>query len=328
MTHKLTAVILVNLLTAITSSLCSADILYNNGPVITHSTGHVSGLGVSQLQSFTLNDGTLGFGSGHLSNNAQYFRLMDDFVIPTGETWRLTGADVFGYQTGSGLVGMSAGTLRIWSGNPASGGTLIYGDDSTNVLSSQSLIGYRLSQRTQPGPTFTDSTRPIWEVLLEMDVVLGAGQYWLDWSLTFGFNPNGSVFTPPVTIPGQGVTANGGSALQFNGLTNTFTSNLRHANSNNPIDLPFVLRGIAIPEISAGAMTCILSILIVSVWFGRRTRVDIPHAGCSRPKHSMSHYSTTNKSFNASPIASSQRRRWKETQSTSNRQAAELVERL
>ncbi len=327
MTHKFTALFLATLLTALNASYCSADVLYNNGSIITHPTGHVSGLGVSQLQSVTLSDATLGFGTGHLSNNAQNFRLMDDFIIPAGETWRLTGADVFGYQTGSGLIGMNAGTLRIWSGNPASGGTLIYGDTSTNVLSSQSLIGYRISERVQAGPTFTDTTRPIWDVLLEMDVILGEGQYWLDWSLTGGFNPNGSVFTPPVTIPGQGVTASGGSALQFNGLTNSFSSSLSHAISNNAIDLPFVLRGVAIPEVSAGAMSCIITILFISVMLGRRTRFDIPHRGCNRPKQSMSGFSAALNSAGCKHNSNSQPR-WKAATFSTTRQNSDMMEQV
>jgi hypothetical protein len=313
MRKKITALILGAVVSFCGVSSNRADILYNNGPVISHTTGHVSGLGVSLLESNTLLDGTLGFGAGQLANNAQHLRLMDDFSIPTGETWRLTGANLFGYQAGSGLVGMNGATLRIWSGNPASGGTLVYGDTFTNVLESQQLIGYRISQRTQAGPIWTDTSRPIWELLLGMDVILGEGQYWLDWSITGGFNPNFSVFSPPVTIPGQGVTAEGGPALQFNALTNTYTTNLRHSLSNNAVDLPFILRGTAIPELSATSMTTVLGILFISILIGRRTRIDVPHQRCQRPKHLQnSNRLLRAKEFQAAAV-SRPSRRWKES---------------
>jgi hypothetical protein len=231
-----------------------ADILHNNGPYITHPNAAHTTLGtanVSQLQNTTLGDTTLGF------TDSTPFRLADDFTIPTGQTWTLTGVHVFGYSTNF-TTPPSGGNVRIWSGDPGAGGTLIFDGSAINSLQSSTFDALRIAQSVNAGAPFSDSARRVFNNLLGIpNIVLTAGQYWVDWQLTPTAGA-ASVFGPPVTIPGQGNTSAGGFARQFNTTTLAWTGQLTHGGSLNPVDLPFVLEGtiVAIPE--PGTMALVL----------------------------------------------------------------------
>lgn len=222
-------------LCAITAPAFAGSVLWDNGPYITHPGGHTDGSDVSQLQNVTLGDTTLGY-SQHPA-----FRLTDDFTVPGGQNWTLTGVHVFGYSTNFATP-PSGGNVRIWSGDPGAGGVIVYDGSATNTLVSSTFDAYRIAESTNGGPPFTDTARRVFDNLLSIpNVVLGPGQYWVDWQL----NPTAgaaSVFGPPVTILGQGNTAAGGAARQWSGTA--WTAGLTQGGSLNPVDLPFVLEGI------------------------------------------------------------------------------------
>lgn len=188
-------------------------IIYDNGGL---ATGTVSKSGVaapsgtqwSEVQNngfeTTSSNTTAGFGCqliGTTTNN----RCADDFAIPPGETWTINAVIVFAYQTNYANTTVSpfvGGTLRIWRGFPeASGSTLVFGDTTTNRLTSSTNSNlYRIFNSLYPSPgTTPGTTRIIWQNTLSVSpsITLTAGHYWIDFQLDAGSSGN---FTPSITI--------------------------------------------------------------------------------------------------------------------------------
>ncbi len=178
----------------------AGGVLYDNGPLY-----NVPGSPqISRLQdSIGLNI----YGFGHALSTG--FRMADDFTIPAGETWTITGAEFFAYQTGSTTSStINHVNVRIWDGTPGSG-TIVFGDTTTNRLAATAWDnGYR-DLESAPGNT----QRPIMLNTANINVTLGAGTYWIDWQ-TGGTLASGP-WAPPITIDDVTVTGNG---LQFDGV--------------------------------------------------------------------------------------------------------------
>lgn len=165
--------------------------------MITNPGGGFGGGDASVLQGTSSSFGATATGN---------FRLAEDFVVPAGG-WTLTGVTVYVYQTQatpsttSTLTGM---TLRIWSGDPSLGtSTILFGDTTTNVLTSSAFSGIFRTSSTTP----TNGQRAIMGATAgNLSVTLPAGTYWVDYSV------NGSLasgpFAPFVTIPGQNASGN------------------------------------------------------------------------------------------------------------------------
>lgn len=168
----------------------AAQVLFNNGPLI---TGIGNGAGGANTSAIELPGTLFGFGcQGNLGN-----RMADDFTIPAGETWVINQVTTFQYQTGSTTTStFTGGTLRIWTGTPGTG-SVIFGDDTTNRLTSSAFSNiFRVST------TLTDTARPIMANTLDVGALtLGGGTYWVDVAFT-GSLASGP-WCPPVT-PGTG----------------------------------------------------------------------------------------------------------------------------
>jgi hypothetical protein len=145
------------------------------------------------------------FGFGHGSGN----RLADDFVVPPGATWTITGAHVFGYTTGATTPGTTAGVMRILNGPPPAG-TVLAGNTTTNVLTPGSNVFLNI-YRTQVADIGTATNRRIQDNILTFAVplILGPGTYWFEYGLTT------NAFVPPLQVsPRMGGLVTG-NALQF-----------------------------------------------------------------------------------------------------------------
>ncbi|MBX3375787.1 MAG: hypothetical protein KF678_02135 [Phycisphaeraceae bacterium] len=205
-----------------------------NGPVITSPTGTCLQPGEFSSQLPTGN-GTLGYNF----NGGANFRVADNFTVPSGATWTISGFTFYGYQTGAGtpVTSFTGATCQIWNGPPnVAGSTVVAGDAATNVLTDSTFSNvYRHAAAC-------DFTRPMYtnKVTLASPVALTAGTYWVD------FNATGSLasgpWLVPVTVTGlRG--APGADALQFTGaawqalVDGTF-----------PQDAPFCIQG----TVSAG----------------------------------------------------------------------------
>jgi len=175
-------------------------VLYDNGPLVTSPGTGVGGADESVLQTTSLGMTTLGFGHQILNDN----RIADQFSIPAGETWDITNITFFAYQTGAPTTStMNAVHVEIRDAMPP-GGSVVFGDMATNVMSSTAWSGiYRVTEST----TGTASDRAIMAQVTDTPVTLSTGTYWVVWQ-TGGTLASGP-WAPPVTILGNATTGDG-----------------------------------------------------------------------------------------------------------------------
>lgn len=143
-------------------------------------------------------------------------RLADDFTVPSGQTWQLSGVQLFAYAPGTAAAPATTATLRIWSGQPGSAGSgVVFGDATTNRLASVTAMNAYRVFTTTVGPAIMspDTSRRLHQVTLNATVTLGPGTYWLDWQVT-GPVANAPVYVVPVTRAGVRTQA-GWNARQF-----------------------------------------------------------------------------------------------------------------
>ena len=207
-------------------------VLYDNGPLVTHPGGGAGGADASALQTALLLS-TYGFGHALSSG----YRVADDFTIADPE-WDVQTITFFAYQTGSGTTStINHVNLQIWNGQPGGGGSVIFGDTSTNRLASTSWSNiYRVLDTA-----LTDTQRPIMADVVTVGTNLAAGTYWLDWQ-TGGTGASGP-WAPPISILGQTAT---GNALQYDPATTTWNP-LIDTGAGTQQGLPFVVEGLVVP---------------------------------------------------------------------------------
>lgn len=203
--------------------------LYVNGNL---STGATSSNGTAAPAGFTWSEVQAGNTTAGFTNNITGFRLADNFVIPSG-SWNITKMTFFAYSTG--FAGASSPfndvRVRIYNGAPNAGGTVVFGDVTTNRFLASTTAGmYRIFNAT-PG-----TTRQIWAIEATVNTTLAAGTYWVEWGVN-NTTPLASNFTPASTVVGQ-VTQPGNNALQFNVGTNTWAPAVDGA---NPQDIYFTI---------------------------------------------------------------------------------------
>ena len=202
-------------------------VLYDNGPMVTHPGGGAGGADASALQDVSLGMGTYGFGAQLSAGN----RVADDFTVTDAAGWTIDTITFFAYQTGSGTTSsITSLNLQIWDGPPNAGGTVIWGDTTTNLLTSTTFANdYRVLEGT-----LTASDRPIMACVATVNHTLPAGTYWLDWQFGGSASFSGP-WQPPVTILGQTTT---GNAIQY---TSTGWAALVDV---GPQGLPFIIDGV------------------------------------------------------------------------------------
>lgn len=226
--------------------------IYNNGPFI---SGRVSASGVaapagfrwSELQAVG-NEANTVLGSADYQASSSRFRLADDFVVPTGQTWRIDSVVTYSYQPYAQgyATPFTAANIRIWRGTPDSAGSfVVYGDTLTNRLTtSYNSRVYRISNSTTPAPgTAPDYTRILWQNTMSTKVTLVPGRYWIDWQ-TFT-DLNNSHFSPTVTVPNRrGNAAWNARQRATNGVWSSVldTGNPSSA-PDSAQDFPFILVG-------------------------------------------------------------------------------------
>ena len=209
--------------------LGSRDVLFDNGPLVNSPGTGVGGADESVLQSVSLGMATLGFGHQFPLG----YRVADDFVIPAGEVWNVTGITFFAYQTGaptnpSPITGVY---FEIYDAMPPAG-NVVGGNIANNALASSAWSNiYRVTEAT----TGSATDRAIFANQTTMTPVqLGPGTYWVAWSTagTFASGP----WAPPITINGMSTTGNGFQSLDAGA---TYASLLDIGGQG----LPFLIQG-------------------------------------------------------------------------------------
>ena len=206
-------------------------ILYDNGPLITNPSAGPGGADVSALQT-ALGLNTLGAGHQY----ALGYSMADDFVVPSGQVWDVTSITFFAYQTSSPTTSTMTGVyVQIWNGPPNGGGSVIWGDLTTNRLSTTAWSNIYRSTDTN---YTTTTNRPIMANVATVTTTLTEGTYWLQWS-TDGTLSSGP-WAPPISILGQTTT---GNALQYTSAWGALTD----SGTLTPQGMPFIINGSVVP---------------------------------------------------------------------------------
>ncbi len=211
------------------------DLLYDNGPIITLPGGGCSGGDGSIVETVL---GLTLYGWGAQQSLGNY--MADDFI--SDADWNIDSMMFYSYQTGATTSTITGVYVQIWDASPMAGGTVIWGDLTTNLLQSTGLSNTYRALDTGP----TDCQRRVQNVVATIGTNLPAGQYWVQWGFT-GTASSGP-WNPPVTIAG---VTNTGDALQYTtaggwalALNGTFTNGA-----------PFMLFGTAGPPVGPGPAT-------------------------------------------------------------------------
>lgn len=216
-------------------------VIFDNGPNYDLLNGGAGGAHAS-----TLHDLMTTYGAGHAVSSG--YRIADDIIVPTGSSWQIDSLVFYAYQTNSGNTStITDVNVRIWDGDPMTGGSIIWGDSLTNLLiNSQWDGGYRTGDfgSTSCDPT-TCVARPIMRNSCEIGLTLAAGTYWLDWQ-TGGSLASGP-WANPVNL-GAGNTTTG-NALQYNVTTFTWGA-MGDGGTLTPQGFPFLVVGTILTGIS------------------------------------------------------------------------------
>jgi hypothetical protein len=203
--------------------------LFDNGPVVNAPGGGPGGADGSVLQTSLLMN-TLG-GGWQLPSGIS---IADDFEVPAGGDWAIDSIRFYGYQTGSTTTSTFTGVyVKIYDGDPSAGGTVVWGDFTTNILGNTYWINaYRYAE------TNVGTTRPVMAVVAAtIGLTLAPGTYWIEATAT-GSLASGP-WMPPVTITGQTST---GNAKQ---LTSTGWADWNDTGTMTPQGMPFKMFGTA-----------------------------------------------------------------------------------
>ncbi len=200
-------------------------LLFDNGPFITLPGGGCAGGNASILDNSAGGPGHTIFGWGFQQNLGNW--MADDFT--NTETWNLDSIKFYAYQTGATTSTITGGYIQIWNGAPNAGGTVVWGDLTTNRMIRTGLTNMYRALITTP----TDCTRRLQEVVCAVNASLPPGNYWVQFAVT-GSAASGP-WCLPITITGQAVT---GNALQLTGTTWANALNGPHQNG-----APFLVYG-------------------------------------------------------------------------------------
>lgn len=207
--------------------------LYDNGPLITHPGGGAGGNAASAVQT-ALGNSTYGFGAQISAGNS----IADDFTV-TGSGWNIDEMQFFTYQTGSTTTStINNLRIQIYNAAPNAGGTVVWGDLTTNRLTSTSWTNiYRVLDTD-----LLNTQRPIMRAVAQFTpaINLPAGTYWVEFQ--FGGTLSSGPWAPPVTILGS-TAKPGANALQ---KTSSGWAAAIDAGANAQQDFPFLVMGTAV----------------------------------------------------------------------------------
>lgn len=201
--------------------------LWNNGPLVTNPGAGAGGADVSQVWA--------GQGLFGASFSQPAYSRAENFTV-SGGGWNISSMTFFGYQTGSGNSSTITGLYaQIWNGDPRSGGTVVWGNMTTSIMSSTAWTGiYRTDA------TLSTTNRPIMDIVANgLNVSLADGQYWIEFAAT-GSSPSGP-WVPLVSSPSAAVI---GDSLLYTVSSTSWSEQIANTNGQG-FELPFILSGTA-----------------------------------------------------------------------------------
>lgn len=203
-------------------------VLYDNGPLVNCPGCGAGGADESQVQNASLAMSTIGFGHQFALGNS----IADDFTVTDATGWQIDTITFFAYQTGSTTTSTITGVyVQIWDGDPSAGGSVVWGDLTTNrLIFTEWSNTYRVNE-TSSGTT----NRPIMANVAAIGTILAQGTYWVQWT-TDGSPSLPGPWAPPITITGLTTT---GNALQFT----TAWAPAIDTGTGAPQGLPFLIEG-------------------------------------------------------------------------------------
>jgi hypothetical protein len=180
--------------------MTTADGIYTNGTII-----NSPGTGAGGADESIIEGGSY----GNNANQVQGYSLADDFLVPAGAGWDVTKFIVYPYQTYAPITGSITGCfLRIYNGVPNAGGTIVWGDLTTNRMTSQSFSDI---YRVLVAGGGTD--RAVIKVVCNVSGLhLNPGTYWLEFQFT-----GSAAYDGPYVPFLVGTTPTPPNALQWNG---------------------------------------------------------------------------------------------------------------
>lgn len=207
------------------------SLIYTNGP-LTESNSDLS------ILQTNLGLGLFAPGVQKESDNS----IADDFTLTND--FDITEMDFYLYQTGENTATISAAYVQIWDGDPSAGGSVIWGDLSSNRIGNVVLTDLKRVKDTDP----TNEDRKIQRVTINTSgLSLTAGTYYLQ--TTFEGTGSSGPWMPPITVEGEVWT---GDALQFTGNTNAWQA-IVDTGTGDPQGIPFEIYGM----LSDSGETCI-----------------------------------------------------------------------
>ena len=209
---------------------CASAQLYDNGPLATPGSTSAACLPLGALASEVQTGNTIAGWNilqGASANGG--YHVIDDFVVPASQTWRIKGFRFYLYAIDAGTPTVNDIRVRIWSDLPSAAGAVIAGDMETNRLTGNAFTSvYRILTGE------CSAARRVQEVRGALSATLGPGAYWVEWTASGG---NSGPWAPAVTIEGQ-VGRPGANAHLFTGWFYVPISD-----GATPQDLPFVIEG-------------------------------------------------------------------------------------
>lgn len=218
----------------------TAATLYDNGPMVNSPGTGAGGADESMLQ------GPINSYGMNMINGT--YRMADDFSV-SGGVWNVSSLEFYGYQTGSPTTSTFTGAyVRIFQGTPGGTVTTVWGDNTTNRLSSTSFTNiYRVSATG-------NTQRPIMKIVVNTaGLTLQPGSYWIEFSAT-GSLASGP-WCPPITINNTPTT---GNALIYVESTGTYE------NYEVGASAPYYQQGV--PFKLFGTLTPIVTNMSYQVW--------------------------------------------------------------
>jgi hypothetical protein len=185
--HKKFLATIVIALCMVSSVFSQTYVNGNLGTSATSNNGTAAPAGTMwhELQHVSPTESNSTLGLGHVFLGASDFGLADDFTIPAGPSWNITTIRVYSLdQVTTGTTSPYNNIrVRIWNGVPGAGGTVVWGDMTTNVFAGTAYTNKRgifnsLGSTAAPTPNL-----PIFSIDANVNTTLAPGTYWIEWQV-------------------------------------------------------------------------------------------------------------------------------------------------